>query len=32
MVQMFQSMIGFLKQHQDVDIQKYQIERIKTKR
>jgi DNA polymerase III alpha subunit (gram-positive type) len=32
MMQMFQSMIEFMKQHQDVDIQKYQIERIKTKR
>jgi len=32
MIQMFQSMIEFLKQHQDVDIRKYQAERIKTKR
>jgi len=32
MIQMFQSMIEFLKQHQDVDIRKYQMERIKTKR
>ena len=32
MMQMFQSMIEFMKQHQDVDIRKYQAERIKTKR
>jgi DNA polymerase III alpha subunit (gram-positive type) len=32
MMQMFQSMIEFMKQHQDVDIIKYQAERIKTKK
>ena len=32
MMQMFQSMIALLKKHQDVDIIKYQAERIKTKR
>lgn len=32
MAEMFTKMISFLKQHQDVDITKYQIERIKTKR
>jgi hypothetical protein len=32
MMQMFQSMIGFLKEHQEVDIKKYQAERIKTLR
>jgi hypothetical protein len=32
MMQMFQSMIDLLKEHQDVDIRKYQAERIKTKR
>ena len=32
MAQMFTKMVDFLKEHQDVDIQKYQMERIKTKR
>lgn len=32
MAQMFTKMVEFLKEHQDVDIQKYQMERIKTKR
>ena len=32
MQQMFMGMVEFLKQHQDVDISKYQAERIKTKR
>jgi DNA polymerase III epsilon subunit-like protein len=32
MMQMFQSIIEFLKHHQDVDIRKYQAERIKTKK
>lgn len=32
MVEMFTKMISFLKEHQDVDIIKYQAERIKTKR
>ena len=32
MAQMFSKMIDFLKEHQDVDITKYQAERIKTKR
>jgi DNA polymerase III epsilon subunit-like protein len=32
MMQMFQSMIALLKKHQDVNIIKYQAERIKTKR
>lgn len=32
MMQMFQSMIKFLKEHQEVDITKYQAERIKTKK
>ena len=29
-MKMFQSIIDFLKEHQDVDIQKYQTERIKS--
>jgi hypothetical protein len=32
MMQMLQSMIALLKKHQDVNIIKYQAERIKTKR
>jgi DNA polymerase III epsilon subunit-like protein len=32
MAEMFTKMISFLKEHQDVDIVKYQAERIKTKR
>ena len=32
MMQMFQSMIKFLKEHQEVDITKYQAERIKNKK
>ena len=31
-VQMFQKMIEFLKSHENIDIKKYQAERIKTKR
>jgi DNA polymerase III epsilon subunit-like protein len=31
-IQMLQKMIDFLKEHQDLDIKKYQAERIKTKR
>ena len=32
MMQMFQTMVEFLKQHKDLDISKYQAERINTKR